>query len=211
VVRILIHTPVVKPNWLNIISTLELRKPVRFAWYITKGQDNQNIYDIRGQETDGRWRKFVADKMNRARELVLSEGYDYMLNIEHDHMFTPNTLELLLKHAKPDIYISALYRPRPSRNPRSVYCLHIKAQRGGRFPDKEFVDSNELIKAFTVVFGFTLFGRKVLERLDFDEGLDGTFAWKAERVGIKRYVLTTARIAHIDRDGKVYWAWLDES
>lgn len=204
--RILLHTPAIKPNWFCVESIADIDiNGLEVDWYLNLDQPSIIKYDNNSTESNPKWRDYLAEKMNRARKVFLNGNYDYLVNIEHDHIFHPKTLKLLLDFAKEDIYISALYVPRPSRNPRNVFVFNKLVGNKQVWLDKKEAVKYDLIETFISPFGFTIFGRKVIENCEFDNGIDGGFAWKAHKCGFKSYVLTIARIGHIERNGFVFW------
>ena len=204
--KILIHCPIgyMYEESYNSILNLDTTG-LEVDFYFTYFNPIDPRWDEQGREKDSRWRYNIAFKMNKARQIVLAFKYDFMLNVESDMIIPKNTLKELLKYAKLNNVVGALYRARAGRNPNTPLCLHIKMPNGQiTWPDEDYIKDKEVIEAYTIPFGCTLFGRRVLELINFKEGIDGTFALETDRLGIKKLVITSVRAKHIDRNGIIW-------
>lgn len=88
----------------------------------------KSIYDLKvpvGYEVDLQF--FYGYRVDQVRNLIASrvvEGYDYLFAVDHDVVFTPDTLERLLAH-KRDV-VCGVYRQRVEREFIEVYDLDLK-------------------------------------------------------------------------------------
>lgn len=140
--------------------------------------------------------------MNKAREICLRQGYDFLFNVEHDIILPKDALQKLLKYAKHDNCVSGVYRQRPLRHKETPICCKTK---DNKWPKWEDIKDKETVPLWIIPFGCLLIGRKVLEKVEFDQAIDGSFANKTEQLGIEKLLVTSVICGHIERDGKVLW------
>lgn len=158
-------------------------------------------YNDKGQETNNKWGINVAYKMNKAREIALKHGYDYLFNIEHDVIVPKDALKGLLKYANKDSCVSGLYRCRKMRNLETPLCCKTKDR---KWPKYEDIKDREYVDLWIIAFGCILIGRNVLERIEFDASIDAGFANKTNELGIRKIVVPSVMCGHMDRDGVIY-------
>lgn len=141
----------------------------------------------------------IVYKMESARRIAISEGYDYLFNVEHDNLIPAHALIDLIVSGK-DL-ISGIYRYRPSRKPETP--LMPEKTQGVNFIDADL--DKGVMPAHLIPWGCTLFSRKVFTQMPFTVGLDGDYTTKCEKEGIKRWVHTGVRVSHIDmaEDGNI--------
>lgn len=203
VVKVLIHAPVSIWHEMSYKSILGLdlsgiEADILFTVYDPEPPN----YDKNGRETNPKWGLNVAYKMNKARDIVLKFGYDYLFNIEHDVIVPPDALKKLLKYAKPNNCVSGLYRCRKLRNNMAPLCAKTLDK---EWPKWEDVKDKEVVPLWIIAFGCILIGREVLEKIEFDGGIDGSFAHKTDQLGIEKLLVPSVICGHIDRDGTIYW------
>jgi len=205
--KVLVHYPVAIWQKQSYESVLNLDTEGLYVdFYITCYNPVNPNYDGRGIEKNPKWRENIAFKMNKARALVLNFNYDYLLNIEHDMIVPRNALKELLKYATPNRVLCALYRCRKIRNNKAPLCFHKKFEDGRiTWVEDNYVKDKEMIEVYTIPFGCTLFGKNVLQKISFKDGIDGTFAVETDKLNIKKYIITKVVCGHIDRDGVIYY------
>jgi hypothetical protein len=137
-------------------------------------------------------RENIIYKMESARRIAITEGYDYLFNVEHDNLIPPHALVDLVSSGK-DL-ISGIYRYRPSRKPDTP--LMPEKTKGVCFKDEDL--DTDVQSAHLIPWGCTLFSRKVFTQMPFTVGLDGDHTAQCEKMGIKRWVHTGARVSHVD-------------
>jgi len=206
-IRVLIHCPIGfwQPKSYESIMNLDT-SDLEVDIFFTVSNPIDPSYNMKGIETNPRWRYNIAYKMNKAREIVLNEDYDYLFNVEHDMIIPENALKKLIDYIDYNTVVGGLYRCRKIRNPKNPLCFHIKLPDGrGVWVDDNYIEGKEKIEVYVIPFGCTLIGREVLEQVEFDPGIDGTFASKTDNLGIKKYIITSVICGHIDRDGIIYY------
>ena len=207
-VKVLIHSPIgiwhTKSYQSIIAMDVEgIETDILFTVY----NPNSPEYDEQGKETISDWKHNIAYKMNKAREIVLEQGYDYLLNIEHDMIVPKDGLKTLLKYAKPNNVTGGLYRARPGRNPIAPLCLKVKYPNCRiDWPTSDEIVNKEIINnVYVIPFGFTLFGKEVLKKIRFNEKIDGGFANETAYKKIEKIIIPSVVCGHIDRDGTILW------
>ena len=191
--RILLHTPAHpgRPvaGWWDSMRELDLRG-LFVDCLLTRPRPRGT------SRPDPYWARDWAERMNWARQLALRGGYDLLCNVESDHVFAPGTLqELVRAHLEDGSQVTAaLYRLRNG---------HLAAKLD---PDRWLPEECKLharpVPVWLVPFGFTLIAREVLERVEFDTGIDASFAHRTQ--GFRKVVVPWVRVGHV-MDGRVLW------
>ena len=132
----------------------------------------------------------LCRKMRKARKLVLVNGYDYLFNVEHDVVVPRDALIKLLGAGKE--FICGLYRYRKSR------CKEEKLMVQFTGAKPLYKPGDEVLNAYIIPWGCTLFSRHVLSEVPFGELMDGQYCGECERAGISRWVHTGVVCKHID-------------
>ena len=138
--------------------------------------------------------------LNRARRIVLQNGYDYMFIVESDIILPVDSLLALLKVGA-DICVG-LYKIRKTE--------HYVHQINGEFIQfgKHFYQNTGDIEVSRFGLGCCLIKRRVLEEISFRtcEGTDVVFSDECRKGGFKAFCNCQVRCGHIDQDGSVYGA-----
>jgi len=189
----------VEPECFEAIRALD-PGPYHVDWLLT----NENPFH--GQF----WPQNVALNLNKAREIVLSMGYEYLMIVESDVIIPKDALIRLMDVTGPDIVTCGLYRCRPSTHKTTAYMIgkineDNPLMQRNILLGKDF-EYGEVIEVTHTGFGCVLIPRNVLERIEFDEGIDVTFCWNCRKLGILLLCHTGVRCGHKDRDGRIYWA-----
>lgn len=149
-----------------------------------------NKQELRHISPEGR--RNLVYKMESARRIAITEGYDYLFNVEHDNLVPENALVDLVDSGK-DL-ISGIYRYRPSRKLDTP--LMPEKKKGVCFEDSDL--DTGVQSAYLIPWGCTLFSRDVFTQMPFTIGLDGDYTSQCEKAGIKRWVHTGVKVSHID-------------
>ena len=164
-------------------------------------------YSPEGIEKNDKWRNIIAKKLNKARNIVIKNDYDYMLSVEHDIIAPENALQELLKYATQDRVVGGIYRLRKLRNKEYPLCYLRQDEKGENagWGQIEDLSLGETFPVYLVPFGFTLIPKKILQQLPiFDRELDGSYAIELKKKGIERLLVTSVKLEHLDRDGSIY-------
>lgn len=198
--KILVHCPISIRNNIcydSIINIDPIGHSVDFLFNMSNKYDPQ--YN-KGIEQNPLWGHNVADKMNRAKKMVLDNGYDFMLNIEHDMIIPKDILRMVSMCGEYEC-VTGLYRARKNRNKNTPLCLKTINK---EWPLYEDIKDKERVGLWIIPFGCILIPNKVLKDITFDAGIDGSFAGRTDTLGIKKYVIPSIICDHVDRDGVVY-------
>jgi hypothetical protein len=129
--------------------------------------DNTGNFDPMGRNN-------LLAKQNKARDIVLSNNYDYLLFIEEDMVIPANTIELLLACNSQVAYGLYVFRRQPYMvscwvgiEENSIFGLSID-----KFPTAYQKAYNSIVDCDGVGFGCTLIHRTVLETFPFRVGWD---------------------------------------
>jgi len=199
--KILIHVPIYNNYRLfwESFHSLDTRG-LKVDYLLTEANEVEPEIDKTGNYVSRDIIKNLPIKMEKARKLCLEGGYDYLFNLEDDHIFPPHTLKYLLSFKKE--VVSAVYRLRPTKHKQAPLAAT-------RHSDKKWVTNEDLekhkplLKCHLVPWGCLLVHRSVLEKIEFTSGMDGMFAHKLEELNIDRWLAVDLRIVHIDRDGSL--------
>lgn len=194
--KILIHSPIHNnyPEFWKALFNLDtegLEVDYLFTYTdkVEPQKDKKGNYDVLDITIN------LTYKMEKARKTVLCNKYDYLFNIEDDNIVPQNALKELLKWKK-DV-ISGVYRLRPSKRPDTpIAATSLKT--GTWITEDDLKEP--LLEVNLVPWGCLLLSRKVLEKVDFKDVLDGGFTKRLERNDFKRYLATNVRVGHIDKD-----------
>lgn len=202
--KVLIHSPVAIIHKQSLESILNMETDgIYVSYFINRTDPYDPKYNADGIETNPMWALNIEYKMNVAREICISQGYDFMLNIEHDVIVPKDCLKELLKYASRDSVVGGLYRCRPTRNKEAPLCFKYH---NGKWAYKySEVKNEDKIDVWIIPFGCTLFGIDVLKQIPFKRGIDGSFATDTKNANIKKYIIPSVICGHIDRDGTVYY------
>jgi hypothetical protein len=152
-------------------------------------------------------------KYRKARQKVLSEGYDALLTIEHDMIIPEDALVKMLNTDAVVVYGLYLFR---HINPILNALRAVKAQWADMslsfFPEIVEKAANQgWIECSGAGYGCTLIHRQALERLDFHRTENGhpcsdmPFATDCLREGFKQICRFDVLCGHIKPDGEVLW------
>lgn len=156
--------------------------------------------------------KNVLAKYQRAKDIVLREGYDALVTVEHDMVLPTNALRLLVEANKPVVFgvymlrhgsrVINAWRYEGDKNLGQSLTLFKKelerARRAG------------IVRVSGVAWGCTYIHRSVLERIAFrdDNGQnpagDLAFATDCLRSGIEMYARFDVPCIHIEKGQKLY-------
>ncbi len=200
-VKILIHSPIGIFNKMSYESILSINTLGCSADFLFTVYNIHNPEYKNGVETNPLWGHNIADKMNKARKMVIDNKYDYMLNIEHDVVVPNNIISEFMKYASDYDVLTGLYRARKIRNNKTPLCL--------KTVDKEWayynnIKDKEKVRLWIIPFGCMFIPRHVLDDIEFEPGIDGAFAGITDKLGIKKYAIPSIICDHIDRDGIIY-------
>jgi hypothetical protein len=183
---ILIVTPVhTKINEHTLRCIYELDIPDGYTvdyfqpWQGYTTKDDKGNYDPRGRNN-------LTDKQNKARDIAVLMGYDYMLFVEEDMIIPPNTIQLLLDCNSGVAYGMYVFRYHPYIT--SCWLGIDEANIAGisisNFPDVYKANFDSIIDCDGVGFGCTLIHKDV-------------FSWLPFRVGWQDHT-STGEIPHSD-------------
>ena len=147
------------------------------------------------------WLKNLEYKMNKAREIVITQNYDFLLNIEDDIIIPKDTIPVLLNYyekTKAPI-ISGLYRL--WKNKYKLLCGKVLPK---KWLKEEHIENKDFIELYLVCFGCTLIHRDVLVKVKFN-GTDGDFAKQTHQLGFKKILVPSLKCGHIFEEGEVIW------
>jgi len=200
--KVLIHVPIFNncPQFWESFWKLDI-EGLEVDYFFTKTDkvktrlDDKGNYDARDVGVNLPW------KMEKARKAALEGGYDYLFNIEDDHIIPSDALKKLLSFGK-DV-ISGVYRLRPSKFPAKPIAA-TKTDRKS-WVTVEDLEKTPLLECHLVPWGCLLLSRRVLESVSFEGALDGLFVDRLDKAGFKRWLATEVRLGHIDRDGTIIW------
>lgn len=194
--KVLFHVPVNRWLWRAMTSWLALDPgPYRVDYYFTQG----NPYDA------PRYPGNILVKLRRARDLALSGGYDWLLNVEDDVVIPSDTL-LALASCGARV-ASGLYLLRPETAGHVCYAARIHDPSPDRTSDDRPIvkgidfEYGDVISVVSVGFGCVLIHRGCLARWTVTDGLDVDFSRQMREIGQPLYVNTAVRCGHITADG----------
>jgi GT2 family glycosyltransferase len=168
---------------------------------------------------DNNGRHNIAHNYNKARRLVLDNGYDYLFTVEADMILPSNALSKLLEQCEDggaDVAYG-LYVFKNSNTWSAFTELHMDGGRGiTKDPDKLRAAWGKVIPVAGVGSGCTLIKRNVLEALEFrtDETRptlhhDWCFANDAQHAGFKQVCDLSVVCGHISMKPSPRVIWPD--
>jgi hypothetical protein len=151
----------------------------------------------------------ITEKYNRARDLVLNNGYDALLTVEADMIVPPGALKRLSS-----LETDVAYGLYCSRRPRHSWLVFLElSERQGtaitKKPDLARKYWGRAIESCGAGLGCTLIKRHVLEEIDFrlqsgGPASDWWFALDCIKAGFRQVSDLSTVCGHIDKD-MVIW------
>ena len=195
--KVLFHSPVLKfypkayRSWFNIE-----KEGIELDYFFTFS--NSPLLEPRSEN--------IAWKMEKARQLVLAQGYDFLFNVEADIVLPKNALLKLLNNKK-DV-ISGLYRGKPSTFFNTCICARIYDPTGpqdsdDRYPEvgKDF-QLGDIIECCFLCFGCILIAKNILAQISFKKEIDTDFSLDLQTLKVPMYLDTGVKCIHLEPTGE---------
>ena len=208
--KILIHIPIGinDSDCINSIINLDHGKHLVDVLF-TYGNPIPSNYDDSGKESNIQILydnlKYKFDKMlNYARH----NGFDYILNIEHDMIVYKKALLDILNYAHPNGLVSGLYRCRPSKNakqPLAFTITHPQYPNRSKFLELSDIEHKRVVTPLrNICYGFLLIGSGIFMNHNMD-GCDGKFSTYCFKNNLPTALIPSIKLGHKDRDGVIIW------